>query len=406
MPMLAAVSRVAAAAGAPCQVAVEERMACGTGICFSCVVPVRGGGPGPGRMARSCTEGPVLDGAGVAWAELGPAPAGRPAAAAAGRTRGQAGAAPGPARAWDPDLSVDLCGVRLATPVLAASGCFGFGREMARSLDLREVGAVVTKSVSLEPRRGRPTPRAAETPSGMLNAIGLQNPGVEAFCATDLPFLADAGARVVASVVGRTAAEFGRVAGRLAREDAVDLVEVNLSCPNVEHRGEVFAADPAAAAEVVRAVKAAAGQPVLAKLTADVSDLVAVARAVVEAGADGLTLINTLLGMAVDVHRRRPLLAAGTGGLSGPAIRPVAVRCTWQVASALPGVPIVGTGGVVSAEDAAEFLLVGARAVAVGTASFNDPRAAVAVARGIAAYLETQGARSVAELPALFQPGG
>jgi dihydroorotate dehydrogenase (NAD+) catalytic subunit len=306
--------------------------------------------------------------------------------------------------ATGPDLSVDLCGVRLATPVLAASGCFGFGREMARFLDLREIGAVVTKSVSLEPRRGRPTPRMAETPSGMLNAIGLQNPGVEAFCATDLPLLADAGARVVASVVGRSAAEFARVAARLGREDAVDLIEVNLSCPNVEHRGEVFATDPDAAAAVVAAVKAATGQPVLAKLTADVTDLVAVARAVVEAGADGLTLINTLLGMAVDVHRRRPLLAAGTGGLSGPAIRPVAVRCTWQVAQALPGVPIVGTGGILTAEDAAEFLLVGARAVAVGTASFVDPRAAVEVAAGLAAYLETQGIGSVAELPALFQP--
>ncbi len=309
-----------------------------------------------------------------------------------------AGAMPGP------DLSIDLCGVPLATPVLAASGCFGFGREMVGFLDLREVGAVVTKSVSLEPRRGRPTPRMAETPSGMLNAIGLQNPGVEAFCATDLPFLAEAGARVAASVVGRSADEFARVAARLAREDAVDLIEVNLSCPNVEHRGEVFATDPAAAAAVVRAVKAATGQPVLAKLTADVTDVVTVARAVVEAGADGLTLINTLLGMAVDVHRRRPLLAAGTGGLSGPAIRPVAVRCTWQVAAALPGVPIVGTGGILTGEDAAEFLLVGARAVAVGTASFVDPRAAVEVAHGLAAYLATQGVASVAGLPTLFQP--
>ena len=165
------------------------------------------------------------------------------------------------------------------------------------------------------------------------------------------------------------AAEFGRLAARLAGEDAVHLLELNLSCPNVEHRGEVFATDPATAAEVVRTVKAAAGQPVLAKLTADVADLVAVARAVVDAGADGLTLINTLLGMAVDVHRRRPKLAAVTGGLSGPAIRPVAVRCIWQVATALPGVPIVGTGGVATAEDAAELLLVGATAVAVGTAS-------------------------------------
>jgi dihydroorotate dehydrogenase (NAD+) catalytic subunit len=306
--------------------------------------------------------------------------------------------------AVEPDLSVDLCGVRLPTPVLAASGCFGFGREMAGFVDLSEVGAIVTKSVSLEPRRGRPTPRVAETPSGMLNAIGLQNPGVEAFCEHDLPFLAEAGARVVASVVGRSAEEFGRVAARLAREPAVRLIELNLSCPNVEHRGEVFATDPAAAAAVVRAARAAAGQPLLAKLSADVTDLVAVARAVVDAGADGLTLINTLLGMAVDVQRRRPRLAAVTGGLSGPAIRPLAVRCVWQVASALPGVPIVGTGGVVQAEDAAEFLLVGATAVAVGTASFVDPAAAVTVAAGLAGYLRAQGVASVGELPALFKP--
>jgi dihydroorotate dehydrogenase (NAD+) catalytic subunit len=207
----------------------------------------------------------------------------------------------------------------------------------------------------------------------------------------------------VASVVGRTADEFGRVAARLAGEPAVRLIEVNLSCPNVEHRGEVFATDPEAAAAVIRAVKAAAGQPVLAKLTADVTDLVAVARAVVDAGADGLTLINTLLGMAVDTKRRRPRLAAVTGGLSGPAIRPVAVRCVWQVASALPGVPIVGTGGVATADDAAEFLLVGATAVAVGTTSFVNPRAVVEVAAGLERYLAAQGARSVAELPALFK---
>jgi dihydroorotate dehydrogenase (NAD+) catalytic subunit len=301
------------------------------------------------------------------------------------------------------DLSVDLCGVRLRTPVLAASGCFGFGRELAGWLDLAQVGAVVTKSVSLEPRRGRPTPRMAETPAGMLNAIGLQNPGVEAFCAGDLPFLADAGATVVASLVGRSAAEFARLAARLAAEPAVALLELNLSCPNVEHRGEVFATDPAAAAAVVRQVKAAAGQPVLAKLTADVTDLVAVAEAVVDAGADGLTLINTLLGMAVDPRTRRPRLAAVTGGLSGPAIRPVAVRCVWQVAQALPGVPIVGTGGILGADDAAEFLLVGATAVAVGTGSFINPRAVAEVADGLGRYLAAAGATSPAQLPSLFK---
>jgi dihydroorotate dehydrogenase (NAD+) catalytic subunit len=302
-----------------------------------------------------------------------------------------------------PSLEVDLCGVGLPTPVLAASGCFGFGREMSAFLDLAQVGAVVTKSVSLEPRRGRPTPRMAETPSGMLNAIGLQNPGVEAFCQGDLQLLAEAGARVVVSVVGRNAREFARVADRLAGEPAVHLIEVNLSCPNVDSRGEVFATRPRMAATVVRAVKRVARQPVLAKLTADVTDLVAVARAVMDAGADGLTLINTLLGMAVDVHRRRPKLAAVTGGLSGPAIRPVAVRCVWQVARAMPEVPIVGVGGVVTGEDAAELLLAGATAVQVGTANFVNPCATAEVAEGLRAYLDSQRLTSLSELPALLK---
>jgi dihydroorotate dehydrogenase (NAD+) catalytic subunit len=302
-----------------------------------------------------------------------------------------------------PSLEVDLCGVRLPTPVLAASGCFGFGREMTDFLDLAEIGAVVTKSVSLGPRRGRPTPRMAETPSGMLNAIGLQNPGVEAFCQGDLRVLAEAGARVVVSVVGRNVKEFAQVAERLAREDAVHLIELNLSCPNVDRRGEVFATRPAMAAKVVRAVKAAVRQPLLAKLTADVTDLVVVAEAVVEAGADGLTLINTLLGMAVDVQRRRPKLAAVTGGLSGPAIRPVAVRCVWQVARAMPEVPIVGVGGIVTGEDAAELLLAGATAVQVGTANFINPRATAEVAEGLRTYLESQRLTSVSELPALLK---
>jgi dihydroorotate dehydrogenase (NAD+) catalytic subunit len=303
----------------------------------------------------------------------------------------------------EPELAVDLCGVPLATPILAASGCFGFGREMSGLLDLAAIGGVVTKSVSLEPRRGRPTPRMAETPSGMLNAIGLQNPGVEAFCKTDLQFLREAGARVAVSVVGRSAEEFARVAERLAGEDAVDLLELNLSCPNVDSPGEVFAADPSMAALVVRTAKSVARQPVLAKLTADVTDVVAIARACVEAGADGLTLINTLLGMAVDVRRRRPKLAAVTGGLSGPAIRPVAVRCVWQVASAMPEVPIVGLGGVMTGEDAAELLLVGATAVQVGTANFINPLATADVADQLRAYLQSQRIASVTELPTLFK---
>jgi dihydroorotate dehydrogenase (NAD+) catalytic subunit len=304
-----------------------------------------------------------------------------------------------------PDLSVELCGVRMPNPVMAASGCFGFGREMAGFVDLSGLGAIVTKSVSIEPRRGRDTPRMVETAGGMLNAIGLQNPGVEAYRERELPFLAEAGARVVTSIVGTTPAEFAAVAQRLAAEPAVALLEVNLSCPNVEERGQVFATSPERAAEVVRAVKAVAGQPVLAKLTADVTDIVAVARACAEAGADGLVCINTLLGMAVDVRTGRPQLAAVTGGLSGPAIRPVAVRCAWQVATALPELPVIGTGGIVSADDAAEFLLVGAAAVSVGTANFADPRATQRVALGLGDLLAVRGLANLAEFAATFKGG-
>jgi dihydroorotate dehydrogenase (NAD+) catalytic subunit len=312
----------------------------------------------------------------------------------------RAGGSPG---TMNVDLRVNLAGVELPTPVLAASGCFGFGRELAGFVDLARIGGVVTKSVSLSPRRGRPTPRMAETPAGMLNAIGLQNPGVEAYCARDLPFLAQAGARVVTSIFGHTADEFALLAERLAGEDAVHLLELNLSCPNADHRGEVFAADPKAAAEVVAKVRRRARQPVLAKLTADVTNVVGIARAVMDAGADGLVLINTLLGMAVDVRRRRPKLAAITGGLSGPAIRPVALRCVWQVAQALPGVPIVGTGGIATGEDAAEFLLVGATAVAVGTVNFVEPRAPATVAEQLASYLASVDVATPAELASTFK---
>lgn len=302
-------------------------------------------------------------------------------------------------------LEVDLCGVRLATPVLAASGCSGFGRELARFMDLRGLGAIVTKSTSPKPRLGRPVPRLAETPSGVLNGIGLQNPGVDALCRTELPFLEQSGATVVASIIGATVGEFAAMAERLRFDRRVHLLEVNLSCPNVDRRGEVFGADPATAAAVIRAVCDHAGQPVLAKLTADVTSIVDVARAVVDAGAQGLTLINTLLGMSVDVRTRRPRLSGVTGGLSGPAIRPIAVRCVWQVAQALPDVPIVGAGGIVTAEDALEFFLVGATAVSVGTANFLQPTAGLQLAEGLARYLQVHGLDHVGQVRGLLEVG-
>jgi dihydroorotate dehydrogenase (NAD+) catalytic subunit len=288
-------------------------------------------------------------------------------------------------------VAVDLNGVSFPTPVLTASGTFGSGKEMAQLVGLQSLGGIVTKSVTLEPRRGLPVPRMAETSSGMLNAIGLQNPGVEEFLAKDGPFISSAGVPVVVSVAGKTVGEFVEVAMRVADVPGVVAIEANISCPNVERRNQVFACHPDQAGEVIVAVSRTARLPVFAKLTADTTDIVAVADACVRAGAHGVSLINTLLGMAIDVETFRPKLGGVTGGLSGPAIRPIAIRCVHQVARALPGVPIIGIGGITSAEDAVEFLLAGAWAVQVGTANFYRPFAAVEIAGGIAAYLARKG---------------
>jgi dihydroorotate dehydrogenase (NAD+) catalytic subunit len=295
-------------------------------------------------------------------------------------------------------LVTDLAGIRLLTPVLAASGTFGSGREMSAIMDLRQVGAIVTKSVTPRPVKGMPTPRMVETPSGMLNAIGLQNPGVEGFVEKDGPFIERAGVPVIVSIAGRSVQEFAEVAVSVSKIHGVVAIEANISCPNVERRGEVFACDPVAAADVISTVTRMTHLPVFAKLTADVTDLVEVAQAVVRAGAHGLSLINTLLGLAVDVETFRPKLGAVTGGLSGPAIRAVAVRCVYQVARALPEVPIIGMGGIVDAHSAIEFLLAGATAVAVGTANFFNPEATAEVAQGIGEFLAARGMSSPADL--------
>lgn len=298
----------------------------------------------------------------------------------------------------DVDLSTDLAGLRLGNPILTASGCFASGREMDRFVDVGGLGAVVVKSVTRSPRKGLPTPRMVETPSGMLNAIGLQNPGVDAWLKHDLPWLADHGATTVVSIAGDTVEDFAHVARRLRGAEGVHAIEVNLSCPNVEHRGLVFALDPSASAEVIRAVARVADVPVLAKLSADASDVVAVARAVVEAGADGLTLINTVLGMAIDPVSGLVELHNTYGGLSGPAIRPVAVRVVHQVHSAMPDVPIVGCGGVRTVEDVVQFLRAGASAVAVGTGGFVDPFVTESLRDGLATWLAAHGHRSVRDL--------
>ncbi len=296
------------------------------------------------------------------------------------------------------DLAVDVAGLRLANPIATASGCFASGQEMERFVDVGSIGAVVVKSVTRAPRKGLPTPRMVETPSGMLNAIGLQNPGVDRWLEEDLPWLVQHGATTVVSVAGDTVDDFAHVARRLRGAEGIDAMEVNLSCPNVEHRGLVFALDPEASAELIRAVARVADVPVLAKLSADASDVVAVARAVVDAGADGLTLINTILGMAIDPVTGRAELANTYGGLSGPAIRPVAVRVVHQVHAAMPEVPIVGCGGVRSVEDVVQFLRAGASAVAVGTGGFVDPFATERLRDGLAAWLAEHDYGSVREI--------
>lgn len=296
------------------------------------------------------------------------------------------------------DLRTNVGALALDNPITTASGCFASGQEMDRFVDVGRIGAVVVKSVTREPRKGLPTPRMVETPSGMLNAIGLQNPGVDAWLDDDLPWLVEHGASTIVSIAGDTVEDFAHVARRLRGAAGVGAIEVNLSCPNVEHRGLVFALDPEASAEVVRAVHRVADVPVLAKLSADASDVVGVARAVTAAGADGLTLINTILGMAIDPVTGQAELANTYGGLSGPAIRPVAVRVVHQVHAALPDVPIVGCGGVRSVEDVVQFLRAGAQAVAVGTGGFVDPFATERLRDGLATWLAEHGHASVQEI--------
>ena len=302
-----------------------------------------------------------------------------------------------------PDLRTRLGQVELPNPVMTASGCAGAGRELAQFIDVSKLGAVVTKSVMLAPRAGRPTPRMAETPSGMLNAIGLQGPGIDAFLQRDLPWLLSRGARAVVSIAGSTIDEYAELASRLSDAPGVTAIEVNISCPNVEHRGQVFACDITDSGSVVAAVRSSARReiPVFAKLSPDVTDIVAIARSCVAAGADGLSMINTLLGMAIDTDTMRPVLAGLTGGLSGPAIRPVAVRCVWQVREALPDVPIIGMGGVLTGRDALELILAGASAVSVGTAVFHDPSACVRILRELEDELARRGSELLADVVGL-----
>ncbi len=295
------------------------------------------------------------------------------------------------------DLTVKLAGITLRNPVMTASGTFGYGREFAEYVDLEKIGAFVTKGLSLRPRAGNPTPRIVETPGGMLNAIGLQNVGIEAFIAEKVPFLATVNTPAIVNFFGSTVDEYAELAGRLDGIPEVAGLEVNISCPNVKQGGIVFGTDPACAAQVVSACRAATSKTLIVKLSPNVTDVVAMARACADAGADALSLINTLTGMAIDLSRRRPVLANITGGLSGPAIKPVALRMVWQVARAVK-LPIVGIGGIMTATDALEFILAGATAVQVGTASFVNPSAAQDVAEGMENWLAENGVARVTDL--------
>ena len=291
------------------------------------------------------------------------------------------------------DMSTTLANAWFPTPIFTASGCASSGKELAQFFPLKDVGAIVTKSVMTKPRHGRPTPRMAETPSGMLNSIGLQGPGIDSFLANDVPWLLEQKARVIVSIAGETIEEYSTLARKLRSISGISAVEVNISCPNVENRGLVFACDPDASRRVIDGVRKTIGGelPIIAKLSPDVTNLPEIAKGVVDAGADALALINTVLGMVINLETMKPHLGGKTGGLSGPAIRPVAVRAIYQVHAALPHIPILGMGGVASGRDALELILAGASGVSVGTASFGNPTALITIQNELRELLAARG---------------
>ena len=295
-------------------------------------------------------------------------------------------------------LSVSLCGIELDNPIIPASGTFGYGYEFAALYDINRLGTFAFKGTTREPRFGNPTPRIAEAPGGMLNAVGLQNPGVDAVIAEELPKLREVFRKpVIANVSGFSVEEYAQVCARLDREAQVGWIEVNISCPNVHGGGLSFGTDPKTAAEVTRAVKAVTTKPVLVKLSPNVTDIVSIARACEEAGADGLSLINTLMGLRIDLNTHRPVLANVTGGLSGPAVFPVALRMVWQVSQAV-SIPVVGLGGVSSAEDVIEMLLAGASAVEIGTANLRDPFACPRILDALPGVMDRYGIENLRDI--------
>lgn len=300
-------------------------------------------------------------------------------------------------------MAVKIGRLKLTSPVMTASGTFGYGEEYASYIDLNKLGAIVVKGLSLKPRLGNPPPRIMETTGGMLNAVGLQNIGVEAFIAEKLPFLRDYNTKVIANIYGETYGEYKEVARKLNVAKGVHALEVNISCPNVKNGGLSFGSDPQHAARVTRVVKDETSLPVIVKLTPNVTDIALIAQAVEKAGADAVSLINTLTGMSVDLKTRKPHLKNITGGLSGPAIKPVALRMVWQVVQKV-SVPVIGIGGIMTAEDALEFMIVGAKAVQIGTANFINPLVTMEIIDGIKNYLAVNKIKDINEMIGTFQP--
>jgi len=297
----------------------------------------------------------------------------------------------------DVDISVRIGSLELKNPVLTASGTFGYGIEFENLVDLNRLGGIVVKGISFEPRLGNPPPRVVETPCGMLNAIGLENVGVEGFITQKLPFLEKLDTKIFVNILGENVDEYKRISARLSRILAIDALEVNISCPNVKKGGVAFGTDAKMAAAVTRAVKDETDLPVIVKLSPNVTDITEIAQAVEEAGADAISLINTLIGMAIDIYSGRPKLANVIGGLSGPAIKPVALRMVWQVARKV-SIPVIGIGGISSAEDALEFLLAGAVAIQVGTANFYQPRTSIDIIDQMIDFLEKQNKSSIYDI--------
>lgn len=299
------------------------------------------------------------------------------------------------------NTTINLAGVELKNPVMTASGTFGSGSEYSEFVNLSRLGAVVTKGVANIPWPGNPTPRIAETHGGMMNAIGLQNPGMDLFCERDIPFLKQYDTKIIVNVCGKTTEDYCEVVERLAGE-AVDLLEINISCPNVKEGGIAFGQDPKAVEAITKELKKLAKQPLVMKLSPNVTDITEMAKAAESGGADVLSLINTLTGMKIDIHKRAFALANKTGGVSGPAIKPIAVRMVYQVANAV-SLPIIGMGGIATAEDALEFILAGATAVSVGTANFYNPMATIEVVEGIERYMSTYGYETIQDLVGLVK---